>query len=61
MEAILAAVIGFALLAAFVAAGAMLLMRWLEIDVLSAAVVSTAIVLGLGALYFGIGLYLGIG
>jgi hypothetical protein len=48
-------------LVAFVAGAAMLLMRWLEIDVVSAAVVSTALVLGLGALYFGIGMYLGIG
>jgi hypothetical protein len=61
MEAVLAAVLGFALLVAFVAGAAMLLMRWLEIDVVSAAVVSTALVLGLGALYFGIGMYVGIG
>ncbi|MGD9920728.1 MAG: hypothetical protein AB7V13_04660 [Pseudorhodoplanes sp.] len=61
MEAVLAAVLGYALLAALVAGGAMVLMRWLTIDVISASVLSTAIVLGLGALYFGIAMYLGAG
>jgi hypothetical protein len=61
MEAILAAMLGFAILSGIVAGGAVLLMRWLTIDVVSASVLSTALVFGLGALYFGIALYIGVG
>jgi hypothetical protein len=59
MEVILSAILGFALLAAVAAGGAVLLARWLKIDAVSAAVVSTIIVLALCALYFGIAMNLG--